>query len=97
MDFQIKPIAKPHRLKDGTCLSIQASTVHYCSPRDDEGPYSAVEVGYINDGHGNTVTPPETWREYADGEKFPSGVYGYIPIALVQSFCDDHGGILVHV
>lgn len=31
---------------DGFTMSVQAGIYLYCEPRDDYGPYSAVEVGY---------------------------------------------------
>ena len=34
--------------KDGFSMSVQASQFTYCSPRDDYGPYWAVEVGFPN-------------------------------------------------
>lgn len=72
--------------KDGTRLSVQASEMHYATPRNNSGPYTQVEVGFP------TVNPPETWAEYADGS-FPSDVYAYIPLTLVQQFIDEHGGV----
>ena len=77
---------------DGTSLSIQASRTHYCRPREDEGPYLAMEVGYILDANGNQLTPPESWVDYTDGPAFPSDVYGYVPVELIESFIADHGG-----
>lgn len=70
---------------------MQASSFHYCTPREDEGPYSAVEVGYIRDADGAPLTPPDSWREHADGE-FPSSVYAYVPMQLVEDFIAAHGG-----
>ena len=32
--------------KDGTTLSVQASEFHYCTPRDNKGPYTHVEIGF---------------------------------------------------
>ena len=40
-----KPIRGVIRCHDGFQMSIQASRDHYCTPRDDTGPCSAVEVG----------------------------------------------------
>lgn len=34
------------RLADGTRLSVQASDMHYCTPRHMAGPYSTVEVWF---------------------------------------------------
>lgn len=87
----MKPLAPRILCEDGTVLSVQASQYHYCSPREDEGPYSRVEVGFIKDATGAAVTPPEDWREYGDG-CFPSDVYGYVPVELVEAFITEHGG-----
>jgi hypothetical protein len=71
--------------QDGTELSVQASRYHYCTPRTDSGPYTHLEVGFPS------VDPPETWATYADGE-YPADVYGYVPVALIQTFISAHGG-----
>jgi hypothetical protein len=86
-----KPITPRINLNDGESLSVQASSVHYSSPRDDAGPWSAVEVGYPSS------PPDDDWREYFDGD-WDSGdrtgsVYGYVPIELVLDFINFHGGI----
>jgi hypothetical protein len=83
---------KPIICKDGVSLSMQVGSSLYSTPREARGPYTAVEVGFITDNNGNPVTPPDTWREYSDGE-FPSDVYGYVPVELVAEFIDAHGGI----
>ena len=49
---------------DGETLSVQGSKTHYCSPRTNEGPYTALEVGFPS------VSPPYTWAEYFEGN-FP--------------------------
>ena len=53
-----------HRIvcNDGSTVSIQGSHGHYCSPRDDFGPYDTVEAGFPS------VKPPESWREYSEGK-----------------------------
>lgn len=76
---------------DGVSLSIQASEFHYCTPRDNEGPYSHKEVGFISDKEGNSMAPPVTWTEYAEDE-FPSDVYGWVPVELIEAFIVEHGG-----
>lgn len=32
------------RCADGTTISVQASRNHYCSPKNDEGPWTSVEI-----------------------------------------------------
>lgn len=73
---------------DGTTLSVQASEYMYCTPRDNKGPYSSVEVGYPS------VEPPEIWQQYAEDPDRPTDtVYAYVPIELVSFFIARHGGI----
>lgn len=87
----MKPIAPKVKCADGVELSVQASKYHYCSPREDAGPHSCVEVGYIEKG-GEIVTPPDDWREHTDGPDFPNSVYAYVPIKKVEDFIAAHGG-----
>lgn len=73
---------------DGTTLSVQANEHVYCSPRDNKGPYSAVEVGFPS------AEPPEIWQQYAEEPDRPTDtVYAYVPIELVSFFIARHGGI----
>ena len=68
--------------KSGLAMSVQASRFHYCSPRDDEGPWDKVEIGYPN----KWLTELE---EYGDGEN----IFGFVPIELVEKIIEDNGGI----
>lgn len=79
--------------KDGVSLSVQAGEYLYSCPRVNEGPYFAVEVGFIENADKTQAAPPDTWRERADGS-FPSDVYGYVPTEIVEAFIEEHGGIL---
>ena len=73
-------------LKDGVSLSVQASENHYARPRADAGPYTAVEVGFVQE-----CAPPDAWAEWRDS---PEGhIWAYIPIFLVEFFLAAHGGI----
>jgi len=59
--------------KDGTFLSVQGSEGHYCSPRRNSiAFYEEVEVGYPS------IRPPESWKQYFDGEWQQAGVLGWI-------------------
>jgi len=78
--------------KNGVSLSVQASQFHYCFPRQDTGPHTECEVGFIQDGDGNPLSPPESWREHGDG-CFPSDVYGYVPKEKIMEFTEENGGI----
>ncbi len=82
------------RCADGTMLSIVVGEYLYCTPRNNEGPYIAVEVG-------TWVPTPDTWAEYSDYDRddpdpYGTGdglrVHGYVPVNLAQEFIDAHGG-----
>lgn len=88
-----KEVARKTVCADGVSLSIQASRTHYSIPREDVGPYVAVEVGYVEDKDGKQFTPPRSWKKHTDGSDFPNDVYGYIPVKLVVRFIKAHGGI----
>ena len=75
-----KILAASVKCADGTTLSVQASRFHYCTPREDKGPYIEVEVW--------CVSAPVTEFEYSDDA--PSA---YVPIEDVVRFIDNHGGM----
>ena len=85
------PIKPRIKCANGVSLSVQADEYKYCTPRSDDGPHVAVEVGFICDAQDEPMAPPEAWREYADGE-FPSDVYGYVPVGMVEAFIAENGG-----
>ena len=86
------PVAPRIKCKNGVSLSVQADEYKYCTPRTDAGPHVAVEVGFIQGANGEPLAPPEDdWKKYADGD-FPSDVYGYVPVGVVESFIDSNGG-----
>jgi hypothetical protein len=73
---------------DGFEVSIQASKTHYCSPRENEGPYYLVELGFPS-------LPLEILKEYAEEEDdLVNTVYGYVPIEKVVAVLDEHGGLV---
>jgi hypothetical protein len=73
---------------DGFRMSVQASELHYCIPRDSIGPYSAVEVGYPSER-------VEAFMPYIDGadSEATNTVYGYVPLSIVADAIDAHGGL----
>lgn len=77
------------KCKNGFSVSIQASAGHYCAPRDNEGPWRKVELGYPSDR-------VETWLPYIDGDEDSdptASVYAFVPIELVAEAIDAHGGL----
>ena len=74
------------RCADGFTVSIQADSRAYCSPRDDTGPYSSVELGYPS-SRDSTILP---WAE--DAGNPTETVYGYVPSTVVLEMLESHGG-----
>lgn len=72
--------------KNGLVLSIQASSMHYCTPRDDYGPYSAVEIGFPS-------RRVEALMPYAEDPEQPTNtVYGNVPVSVIEKVIDEAGG-----
>lgn len=81
---QVKPI----RCADGLEMSVQASTTHYCSPRNGVGPWVTVEVGFPSERI-------EELMEYAENPDEPTKtVYGWVPVEVVERIVEAHGGII---
>jgi len=97
-------LCKPFRCKDGTIFSIQASEMHYCSPRRNFGPYGGVEVGFYR-------LPPFALRKYVVNSEGPprlldylKAVFGkekernvpyicaYVPTEKMNRLIEKHGG-----
>ncbi len=78
--------------KDGFKMSVQASKTHYCEPRDDIGPYRAVEVGYPS-SYDHLLM--EYIDSYIDRDLEPTNaVYGWVPVHVIQMIIDAHGGMV---
>jgi hypothetical protein len=73
------PIA-PIRCNDGFSMSVQASSMHYCHPRSDQGPWSSFEVW----GSDNALLP------YVEKN---SEVCGFVPLDVVVTIINNHGGM----
>jgi hypothetical protein len=86
----MKGIVRSKRIvcEDGFTVSVQASALHYCEPRNDEGPYSAVELGFPSEEEPLIV-------EFADEEdNLTETVYGWVPSHVVKKLMAKHGGIM---
>ena len=82
--LEIRPAAT---MKDDFIISIQASETHYCSPRNNNGPYLSVELGYPS-GADDLI------MEFAEDARCPTRtVYGYVPVEVVDALIEKHGGI----
>ena len=88
-----KPIRPQIRCYDNFRMSVQASRAHGCTPRDDRGPYSAVEVGYPSELE-------ELLMPYAEADGIQvvgmrPTLYVNVPAAVVQAVVEAHGGIAI--
>jgi hypothetical protein len=82
-------LRKPITCKDGFTMSVQASKFHYCSPRQNltDGNYNSVEIGFPSEVESLLL-------KYAEDPEKPTGtVYGYVPLNVVDSVIEKHGGI----
>ena len=87
ISMPMRAVAPRIECADGFSLSVQASTTHYCVPRDLTGPYTAFEVGFPS------VEVPD-FMEYAEDPNDPTGtVYGQVPADLVLEVINAHGGV----
>lgn len=82
----MKPVAPIVKLFDGNRMSVQASAYHYCTPRNDEGPYTHYEVGF-------PTFVDHDLLEYAEEPDKPmKTVYAYVPVELIDKIITKHGG-----
>lgn len=73
--------------KDGFSVSVQASATHYCTPRDNVGPYTEFELGFPSEASALI-------QEYAEDAENPTGtVYGHVPLKTVLALLASHGGV----
>jgi hypothetical protein len=74
--------------KDGFTMSVQASEGNYCTPRNNAGPWSEVEVGM--------PSKYDYWlNEYAEDPSRPTEtVYGWVPADKIRLCIDSHGGMV---
>mgnify|MGYP001552072057 FL=1 len=75
-------------LNSGASLSIQASSSHYCLPREDEGPYTHYEMGFPENLEESDLAMLEEFEE-APGE----GVCPYVPKDVLKKIINRNGGI----
>lgn len=73
-------------MADMFTISIQASSLHYCEPKEDFGPYESYELGFPN-FEDPLILP---WSE----DSSFSSVYPYVPREIIGQMIDNHGGII---
>lgn len=72
----------------GLKLSVQASAFHYCIPRESEGPWAAVEIGFPTE----RIEALMQWMEDWGGTDPTEAVYGFVPVEVVAQVIASHGG-----
>lgn len=85
---QFKKKYEPVVCRDGFKMSVQGSRMNYCAPKDDVGPYTAVEVG-MPSAYDFYLQP------YAEDPERPTQtVYGWVPADTIIMCIDAHGGMV---
>lgn len=81
------PVRQSIELANGVTLSIQASMYHYCSPRENIGFYTSVEVA--------ADRLIEDFQEYIDDDSDKNFVvYAYVSVGELDSYIKRSGGII---
>jgi hypothetical protein len=79
--------------RDGFTMSVQHSSLHYCSPREDFAErkgheFETYEVGYPSEKDDLLIF-------YAENRDDPTGtVYPTVPAQVVEQVAEMHGGIV---
>lgn len=74
--------------ESGFNVSIQAKDTSYCTPRDNEGPYTEVELGFPN-----ALEP--LIAGYAEDPGSPlDTVYSWVPAGVITALMVKHGKVI---
>ena len=79
---------------DGFSISIQASRDHFCTPRDDIGPYEYVEAAYPSEWEDLLLpfTDNDTDRTPVICGTAPT-LYVNVPASVIREMINKHGGM----
>ena len=77
---------KPIKCNNGFTMSVQANEGAYCSPRNNIGPYTAVEVGYPSLKESLLME----WAE--DPDRPTESIYGWVPSEVIWKVIEKNGG-----
>ena len=86
-----KKVQSPIRCRDGFEMSVQASLHRYCTPRDDDGPYSHVEVAFTSEWE-DLLIPYRDKSEPAICGMRPA-LYVNVPAETVREVIVKHAGM----
>lgn len=85
LGFRIAHLRPKTKCADGFAVSIQASELHYCEPRDNNGPYTEFELGCLSEFE-------PLLAEYYEDPYDPNSILGYVPLSVVEAVINKHGG-----
>ena len=85
-----KPLRGRIECVDGFTMSVQASSAHVCIPRNDHGPYTAVEVGYPSEMEPLLMPYSDGMSEICGGA--PS-MYANVPAEVIMDVVCKHFGL----
>ena len=79
--------------RDGFSVSVQAGSAHYCTPRNDVGPYTHVEASYPTE----PMPDLAQWCEALDGNPLTvkRAVWGWVPLEVLAKELASRGGIVI--
>jgi hypothetical protein len=91
----ISPVCIPRIFcKDGFNVSLQTGKSLYCTPREDNGPWFQVELGFPTSGDTRLTEYMDFYSSDENEIPDPSNhVYGFVPLDIVLEVFEDHGGI----
>lgn len=72
--------------RSGAQFSTQASETHYCSPKENVGPYFSVEMFGLK-------LSPDNQALLSDLNSAGSDIYGYVPVDVVVEMINREGGL----
>jgi hypothetical protein len=92
--LMFKKLAPHIHCKAGGSLSVQTGRHHYCSPRQDTGPWETAEVGYPQGLVGvRELIGIHHEEGLLDSDESGWGVFPYTPIELVAMLIAMNGGV----
>ena len=82
-------VMPPLICRDGLKLSVQASSYHYCEPRNHAGPWNSMEVGFPS----MPIPELRKWRDDLGNDDSDNDcVFGYVPVDKILETIEKHGG-----
>ena len=90
--------------KDGFSVSLQAGRGFHCTPDDDYGPYTHVELGYpaypdrlmlkLFKTVGIPISELSILPYAVNKHRLQSTIYKQVPVANVDALFEEHGGLI---